>query len=598
MLKHYTLNITNLRKAINEMILSPSGFRKIFAKSKDENSTDFEINDDDKILVALITFTISNYFKDQPKKYINIGLDSRATGNIILEIIIKTLIFNKDSVNFFGILPIPEILAYTKKSQNSKGFIYISASHNPKGYNGIKTGLDDGGVLNSNKIKTIINQIKSNIENKNLIKNLIKNLQNFNSNYMNLKKYETIITSQTKNKIQSYNAYKSLMQHIIYSDKHNKKNIDILKENIKKEPIGIIGEMNGSSRINSIDKDMIESLGIKLELHNTEIGIFKHGMTPEGESLNMCKEILEQKFKNDNSFQLGYVPDCDGDRGNLVVIQKNGLANIIESQKIFALSVLAELSYQYYTGIKHNLAIVVNDATSLNIEKIANLFNTEVYRVEVGEANLTEMADLLRNKGLIVKILGEGSNGGNITYPSKVRDPLTTVFSIIKLLKIKQLYKIWCTLSHNEYNEHYTLDDILNTINFYSNVEVSSEKAMLKINVKNQEILKTNYEKLLEKELKYNNIFLQQLSIHNYDIINYDGIKQNKIRTGDSSGGLKVLLKNKKNDIIASLWMRGSKTEPIFRVLSEVISEHKDLLPLLLDFNKYLIQTANSLIES
>ncbi|MBW6187584.1 hypothetical protein KZ870_41060, partial [Pseudomonas aeruginosa] len=142
------------------------------------------------------------------------------------------------------------------------------------------------------------------------------------------------------------------------------------------------------------------------------------------------------------------------------------------------------------------------------------------------------------------------------------------------------------------------LDEILNTINFYSHVEVSSEKAMLKINVKNQEILKTNYEKLLEKELKYNSIFLQQLSIHNYDIINYDGIKQNKIRTGDSSGGLKVLLKNKKNDTIASLWMRGSKTEPIFRVLSEVISEHKDLLPLLLDFNKYLIQTANSLIES
>lgn len=126
MLKHYTLNITNLRKAINEMILSPSGFRKIFAKSKDENSTDFEINDDDKILVALITFTISNYFKDQPKKYINIGLDSRATGNIILEIIIKTLIFNKDSVNFFGILPIPEILAYTKKKVKIQKDLYTS----------------------------------------------------------------------------------------------------------------------------------------------------------------------------------------------------------------------------------------------------------------------------------------------------------------------------------------------------------------------------------------------------------------------------------------------------------------------------------------
>ncbi|AHH09942.1 Phosphomannomutase [Borrelia parkeri SLO] len=467
MLKKYILNMTNLRDAINEMILSPSGFRKIFAKSKNENSIEYEINDDDKILVALITLTISNYFKDKPKKYINVGLDSRATGIIISEIIIKTLILNNNNVNFFGILPIPEILAYTKEHQNSKGFIYISASHNPTGYNGIKIGLNDGGVLNSNEIKKIICQIRSNIENETLINNLITSLQKFNTNALHLKTYEAIITSQARHKTQSYNSYKSLMQQIIYSDTHNQKNIDILKKTIKKEPIGIIGEMNGSSRINSIDREMIESLGIKLEFYNTEIGIFKHGMTPEGASLNMCKQILEQKFKNDNSFKLGYVPDCDGDRGNLVAILKKEQASIITPQKIFALSVLSELSYLYHTGIKDNLAVVVNDATSLNIEKIASLFNnTKVYRVEVGEANLTEMADLLRKKGLIVKILGEGSNGGNITYPSKVRDPLTTLFSIIKLLKIKNLYKIWCSISKNSYNEHYTLEDILKTINF------------------------------------------------------------------------------------------------------------------------------------
>ncbi|AHH12887.1 Phosphomannomutase [Borrelia hermsii YBT] len=46
MLKNYILNMANLRNAINKMILSPSGFRKIFAKSKDENSTDREINDE------------------------------------------------------------------------------------------------------------------------------------------------------------------------------------------------------------------------------------------------------------------------------------------------------------------------------------------------------------------------------------------------------------------------------------------------------------------------------------------------------------------------------------------------------------------------
>ncbi|WP_139418533.1 phosphoglucomutase [Borrelia crocidurae] len=580
---------------MNEMILSPSGFRKIFAQSKKENSMDNEINEDDKILVAIISLTISNYFQDKPKQYINVGLDSRATGNVISQIIIKTLILNNDKINFFGILPIPEILAYTKISKNSKGFIYISASHNPKGYNGIKTGLDDGGVLNSNEINKIIKQIKYNIQNKNLIKNLIKKLQNFNNNTQYLKTYETIIASKDKLKAQSYNAYKSLMQQIIYSDEHNQENIDILKANIKKEQMGIIGEMNGGSRINSIDKEMLQSLGLKLEFHNTEIGIFKHGMTPEGKSLNMCKKILEQKFQKDNSFQLGYVPDCDGDRGNLITINKNGQANIISSQKIFALSVLSELSYLYHIGIKKNLAVVVNDATSLNIEKIASLFNAKVYRVEVGEANLTEMADILRNKGLIIKIFGEGSNGGNITHPSKVRDPLATVFSIIKLLKIKNLYKIWCTLSQNSYNEYYNLDDILKTINFYSNIEVSSKEAILKIRVQNQETLKTNYEKLLKTEFNKNNTIINQLQINNYEILNYEGITQTTTRTRDASGGLKVLLKNDKYEIIGSLWMRGSKTEPIFRVLSEVKSEYHNLLYDILDFHKHLIKTANSI---
>ncbi|QMU98827.1 phosphoglucomutase [Borrelia sp. A-FGy1] len=597
MLKQYTLNMINLKNAIDEMILSPSGFRKIFAKSKDENSTDCEINDDDKVLIAIITFTISNYLKNKPKKYINIGLDSRATGHIISEIIIKTLISNKNNIKFFGILPIPEILAYTKNSQNSKGFIYISASHNPKGYNGLKIGLEDGGVLNSKEINKIIYKIKSNVKKIFLIKKIIKNLKKFNTNKINLKLYETIIQKKTQNKAKSYKTYMQLMQKIIYSDIKNKKNIENIKENIKKNPIGIIGEMNGSSRINSIDREIIESFGLKFEFHNSQIGVFRHGMIPEGKSLSICKKILEKKFKEDNSFQLGYVPDCDGDRGNLVFINKiDKKSKIIEAQKLFALSVLSELSYLYHIGIKNNLAIVVNDATSLNIEKIAALFNAKVYRVEVGEANLTEMADILRGKGLIVRILGEGSNGGNIIYPSKVRDPLTTIFSIIKLLRIKELYKTWCKLSNNTYKENYNLDDILKTINFYSNIETSYEKAMLKLKVENQEILKTNYEKLLEKEIKNNNKLISDLLIDNFEIINYEGIKQNKTRTGDSSGGLKVLLKTAKNEIIATLWMRGSKTEPILRVLSEIKSDKQEKLLNLLEFNKELIQIAYSLM--
>ncbi|WP_215535041.1 phosphoglucomutase [Borreliella bavariensis] len=595
MLKQYSLNMKNLKKAFDEMIFSASGFRKIFAKSKNEDSTENEIDNEDKVLIALIIFTISNYFKNESKPYIGLGLDSRPTGNIIAEITIKILITSKEKIKFFGILPITEILACTKNSKDSKGFIYISASHNPAGYNGIKIGLNDGGVLNSAKTQEIIKQIKNNSQNENLIKHLINTLNKFDEDKAHLEYYKKIIKLEKENKNQSYEAYKSLIHEIAYENDINNKNIEILKKRILKNPIGIIAEMNGSSRINSIDKELIESLGLKIELHNDKMGIFKHNIIPEGKSLNECKKLLQKKYIKDNSFELGYVPDCDGDRGNLVFIDKvTNTASIIEAQKIFALVVISELSYLYYTGIKNNIAIVTNDATSLNIEKIANFFNAKVYRVEVGEANLTEMADDLRAQGFIVKISGEGSNGGCIIYPSRVRDPITTLLSIVKLLKMKELYQIWCKLSKSYYKEKYSLKDILNTTNFYSNVIVSSKKANLtNLKIENQEILKSNYENLLIKEIKSNKLF-QELSIIDYEIINYEGKIQSKIRTGDASGGLKVLLKTNK-EIVATLWMRISKTEPVTRVLSEVIYTKRNALFKLLEFNKRLIKKANLL---
>ncbi len=190
MLKQYSLNMKNFKKAFDEMIFSASGFRKIFAKSKNEDSTENEIDNEDKVLIALIIFTISNYFKNESRPYIGLGLDSRPTGNIIAEITMKILITSKEKIKFFGILPITEILACTKKSKDSKGFIYISASHNPVGYNGIKIGLNDGGVLNSAKTQEIIKQIKNNSQNEKLIKHLINTLNKFDEDKAHLEYYK------------------------------------------------------------------------------------------------------------------------------------------------------------------------------------------------------------------------------------------------------------------------------------------------------------------------------------------------------------------------------------------------------------------------
>ncbi|EEF82898.1 phosphoglucomutase [Borreliella burgdorferi WI91-23] len=52
------------------------------------------------------------------------------------------------------------------------------------------------------------------------------------------------------------------------------------------------------------------------------------------------------------------------------------------------------------------------------------------------------------------------------------------------------------------------------------------------------------------------------------------------------------MLKTNK-EIVATLWMRISKTEPVTRVLSEVIYAKRNILFKLLEFNKKLIKKAN-----
>jgi phosphoglucomutase len=168
--------------------------------------------------------------------------------------------------------------------------------------------------------------------------------------------------------------------------------------------------------------------------------MISHRIVPEGKSLDECCRQLEAAHREDRSFIFGYVPDNDGDRGNIVYYdeEKKG-ARAIQAQEVFALACAAELACLALSEHRgklhpHRQAVVVNGPTSLRIERIAEHFGVEVHRAEVGEANVVGLAAELRSAGVEVRILGEGSNGGNITHPSLIRDPLSTIFSLLKLL--------------------------------------------------------------------------------------------------------------------------------------------------------------------
>ena len=91
-----------------------------------------------------------------------------------------------------------------------------------------------------------------------------------------------------------------------------------------------------------------------------------------------------------------------------------------------------------YHEKKLKQAVIVNGPTSLRVNRICRCFDVTLFRAEVGESNVLSLAKQKMEQGYAVRFIGEGSNGGNITFPSTIRDPLATMMSLIKLLFLKK----------------------------------------------------------------------------------------------------------------------------------------------------------------
>ena len=123
-----------------------------------------------------------------------------------------------------------------------------------------------------------------------------------------------------------------------------------------------------------------------------------------------------------------------------------------------------------------------------------------MFRAEVGEANVVNLARKKRAEGYTVRILGEGSNGGNITDPSNVRDPVATVFAMVKLLALRKnglyyLYLKACNKLEN-YRQDFTLRDIIENLPQYTTTGVSEERAIMKVKSADKGLLKEKFRQI------------------------------------------------------------------------------------------------------
>ncbi len=606
-------------RATENLILSASGWRKVFVASQDQEDASELVGPVDLVLAWYMAQTFAKALpsltgKNQHNSTVLVAMDSRPTGTLLADVMIRALVGLGVKVQYIFIASTPEAMAHAKLDEQVDGLVYISASHNPVGHNGVKFGLKSGGVLKASQVNPLIESYKYALSFETAGSLAFEAIHAIKSTEL-----DAIFALANKNKQAALENYTTLSATIVsnsWDEKLSQERMTKIALASRNVDLGIVADMNGSARCLSIDKQFFENNGLRFLTVNGTARQIAHRIVPEGQSLDVCRQELEKIWKNKAGFSLGYMPDNDGDRGNIVYIdQKKAGALILEAQEVFALSCLAELAYLVYCGdISYSvamqpstkLAIAVNDATSMRIEELAKVFGAEVWRAEVGEANVVQLAQKLRDQGYIVRILGEGSNGGNITHPSSVRDPLDTVMSLVKLLvlrdegKHKGLFGIWCSLQNRTYSETYTLSDIIASLPQWTTTSAYEDCAIMKIAADHAQ-LKAAYEKIFQKEWQKEQAMLRnKFGIVDYQVVNYEGI--NTIigmgaskRTGKERGGFKVLFADQNGDELGFLWMRGSGTEPVFRILVDLKGNNPEGETFLLDWHRAMIEQAEAL---
>lgn len=135
-----------------------------------------------------------------------VGIDTRPTGNEIADCILYALLKYNLKVKYIGIASAPEIMAYAR---GLDGFLYISANHNPVGHDGIKFGLNNGGVIEGKTAKVLADNF--------VLKCNAKDAENHADELLNFKssKLDALYKKSDSVKKESLKAYEEFISIVI-----------------------------------------------------------------------------------------------------------------------------------------------------------------------------------------------------------------------------------------------------------------------------------------------------------------------------------------------------------------------------------------------
>lgn len=356
---------------MDELVESFSGIRGIFGKSL--------TND----IISKYVFAFLRLLKEQglanPK--IVIGRDTRPSSDDIADIF-KT-IFTQTGCEIFdvGISSTPATENGVRYFGSDSG-VMITASHNPKEYNGFKFLRKDGAVLGLHDAERLIKY--ANIYNDAQSEKYVVGLEH----------------NKHKENIQAYAQF--ILDIIGYEN----------TKLIKNQNLTILFDCGGGAIIPFI-KPIAKNFGINAILFNDIPGKFNRVIEPTAESLSYLKDEIQ---KNNADFAVGF--DCDSDRAEFILPS----GSIVSGQHALAIAVDEILANM---DNAHEQTVVVNDVTSDLVRTISLKYDAKVKEVEVGEINVVDEMKKLKSR-----IGGEGSSGGSIITPQACRDGMLSTLII------------------------------------------------------------------------------------------------------------------------------------------------------------------------
>ena len=353
-------------------------------------------------------------------------LDSRCTGPELAKTDIYTLLSMGVKVEYGFVGSVCEAAVYAKENPDIHCVIYISASHNPKGENGIKLFLGDGRIMPEVVANPYIAVMRGVLANPYNTERIVRKVCSVDT-----AEAEEVFSRIGEVKTRSRANEERYRDRVISGvkaeegettaqlDRRAAEEIGRLKAAIEPLGLAVILDNNGGARE---DREYFERIGIRVyEINSRKRYDMNHDLCPTTGAVETTDAELEARRAEAAAEADGFTVigsfhyDTDGDRRNFRPAQKVGnrwefMLRPDMAHMCFAMDVV---NYVLDAREKHAIAnrarqergepplpepiigVVCNGPSTILMEELAQVYGFVLLRTQTGEANVVDGMDLL-----------------------------------------------------------------------------------------------------------------------------------------------------------------------------------------------------------